>query len=73
LAVQTSWARAALECPTIHALEFGPDQALTVSSFFGDIIHSVSQTTLRIPPNPETAYHRFCGPGTPAGVRAAEA
>jgi arabinofuranosyltransferase len=73
LAVQTSWARAALDCPTIHALEFGPDRPLTVSSFFDNLFHSVSETTLRIPPNPETAYHRFCGPGTPAGVRAAEA
>jgi arabinofuranosyltransferase len=73
LAIQTSWARAALDCPTIHALEFGPDRPLTVGTFFGDFVHSVSTTTLRIPPDPETAYHRFCGPGTPAGVRAAEA
>ena len=73
LAVQTSWARAALDCPTIHALEFGPDRPLTVSSFFSDMFHSVSETTVRIPPDPETAYHQFCGPGTPAQVRAAEA
>ncbi len=73
LAVQTSWARAALDCPTIHALEFGPGRPLTVSSFFSNLVDSVSETTVRIPPNPETAYHRFCGPGTPAGVRRAEA
>jgi len=71
LTVQTAWARAALNCPTIHALEFGPDRPLTVESFFGDLVRSVSQTTMRIPPRPEAAYHLFCGPGTPAGVRAA--
>ena len=71
LEVQIAWARAALTCPTLHALEFGPDQPLTPGSFVHSFVHAPSTSTLRVPPDPETAYHRFCGPGTPAGVRAA--
>jgi len=71
LDVQTAWARAALGCPGIRALEFGPARPLTLGSFVSNMIHSVSATTVRIPPDPETAYHRFCGPGVPAAVRAA--
>ncbi len=71
LAVQTAWARAALTCPTVHALEFGPDRPLSVSVFVSDLFHAPATTTLRVPADPETAYHRFCGPGTPASVRAA--
>jgi len=33
----------------------------------------VSRTTVRVPPDPEVAYHRFCGPGTPSSVRSAGA
>jgi arabinofuranosyltransferase len=72
LAVQTAWARAALGCPTLHDLEFGPDRPLTVGTFLSDMAHAVSRTTVRVPPDPATAYHLFCGPGTPASVRAAE-
>jgi arabinofuranosyltransferase len=68
LDVQTAWARAALTCPAIHALEYGPNRPLTLGSFLANMVHSVSRTTVRIPPDPETAYHRFCGPGTPAQV-----
>ena len=71
LAVQTAWARAALACPTIHRIAFGADAPLTFATFLGDLVHSVAQTTVRIPPDPATAYHRFCGPGVPAPVRAA--
>jgi arabinofuranosyltransferase len=71
LQIETAWARAALQCPAIHQLEYSPDQPLTVESFFSNIVHSFSRTTMRIPPDPETAYHQFCGPGTPAQVRAA--
>ncbi len=71
LQIETAWARAALQCPAIHDLEYGPEQPLTVESFFSNIVHSFSRTTLRIPPNPETAYHQFCGPGTPPQVEAA--
>ena len=68
LDVQTAWARAALACPAIHAVEYGPERTLTVGSFFSNLVHSVSATTIRIPPDPETAYHRYCGPGVPASV-----
>ena len=73
LAVQTAWARAALACPSLHAIEFGPGRPLTWGTFFGDMVHSVSRTTVRVPPDPEVAYHRFCGPGTPSSVRSAGA
>ena len=71
LDVQTAWARAALGCPGIEAIEFGPDRPLTVGTFVDDLVHAVSRTVVRVPPDPQTAYHRFCGPGTPASVRAA--
>ena len=69
LEIETAWARAALQCPAIHDIEFSPESRLTVESFFSNIVHSFSRTTLRIPPDPETAYHQFCGPGTPPQVR----
>jgi arabinofuranosyltransferase len=71
LQIETAWARAALQCPAIHNLEYAPDQPLTVESFFSNMVHSFSRTSLRIPPDPETAYHQFCGPGTPQQVKAA--
>jgi arabinofuranosyltransferase len=71
LQIETAWARAALQCPVIHDLEYAPRQSLTVRSFFSNMVHSFSRTALRIPPDPETAYHQFCGPGTPPQVTAA--
>jgi arabinofuranosyltransferase len=68
LAVQTAWADAALACPAVHAVEYGPRRPLTVGSFLSNMVDSLSQTTVRIPPDPETAYHRFCGPDVPAPV-----
>jgi len=68
LDIQAAWARAALACPAIRAVEYGPSRPLTLTSFFSNLVHSVARTTVRIPPDPETAYHRFCGPGTPAVV-----
>jgi hypothetical protein len=68
LDLETAWARAALTCPTIHAIEYGTDRPMTLRVFVSDIVHSVSSTTVRIPADPETAYHRFCGPGTPPQV-----
>jgi arabinofuranosyltransferase len=73
LAIQTAWARAALSCPVIHSIEYGPNRPLTVGSFISNMLHSVSRTTVRIPPDPETAFHRFCGPGVPASVTRAMA
>jgi hypothetical protein len=42
---------------------------LTVDRFFSNILKSVDNARLRIPPDPEAAYHRFCGPGIPREVR----
>ncbi|MGA3147337.1 MAG: hypothetical protein ABSF33_07665 [Acidimicrobiales bacterium] len=70
LQIETAWARADLQCPTIHDLEYSPERPLTVGSFFSNIVHSFARTELRIPPDPETAYHQFCGPGTPRQVKA---
>jgi hypothetical protein len=35
------------------------------------MVHSLARTELRIPPDPETAYHQFCGAGTPPHLKAA--
>jgi arabinofuranosyltransferase len=72
LAVQTAWARAALACPTIADLVRSPSTPLTVGGFLSNMVQAVSRTELRIPANPEVAYHQFCGPGTPSQVRAVE-
>ena len=72
LDIQTAWARAALQCPLIHDIAFGADRPLTFGLLIGDITHAVARSTVRIPADPQTAYHRFCGPGTPASVVAAE-
>jgi arabinofuranosyltransferase len=69
LQIETAWARAALQCPAIHDLEYSPSRPLTVGSFISNIFHSFGRTEIRIPPDPESAYHRFCGPGTPLQVK----
>jgi hypothetical protein len=69
LTIESAWARAALQCPAIKDLRDAPTTPLTVGTFLSNIYHAVSLTRLRIPPNPETAYHLFCGPGTPSQVR----
>ena len=69
LNVQTAWARAALQCPAIHNLEYGQNGPLTVRRFFRNIWDAWGNSQLRIPPNPETAFHQFCGPGTPEVVK----
>ena len=65
LEIETAWARAALQCPAIKGLLDSSSTPLTIGSFVSNIYHSFSRTTLRIPPNPETAYHLFCSSGTP--------
>lgn len=41
---------------------------MTVGSFLLHMVHSLSRTTIRIPPGPENAYRWFCGPGVPTPV-----
>lgn len=66
---QVLWARAALRCPAIRRLSTASDAALTPRRFASNLWRSASNSRVRIPPEPETAYHRFCGPGMPASVR----
>ena len=64
---QTAWARAALQCPTIHHIEYGGDGPLTFGGFISNIAHAFDNSRVRIQPDPEKAYHQFCGPGLPRG------
>ncbi|HUS65070.1 MAG TPA: hypothetical protein VMZ28_11030 [Kofleriaceae bacterium] len=67
---QVAWARAAWRCPAILELEQSTKAPLTAGRFFSNVRRSFAHTRLRIPPDPEEAYHRLCGPGVPAEVRA---
>ncbi len=67
LETQTAWARAALQCPATKGLLASSSTPLTIGTFVSNIYHSLSRTTLRIPPNPETAYHLLCGGMDAAG------
>lgn len=71
LEVQVAWARATLQCPAIRSFVHSYTAPMTVGLFFSNIVHAFSRTSLTIPPDPEQAYHKFCGPGTPGSVRAA--
>lgn len=73
LAEQVAWARAALECPPIRKLRQSTTAPLTLGRFLSNIVASYDNTRLRIPPDPEDAYHKLCGPGTPPEVRALRA
>lgn len=70
---QVAWARAALECPEIVDVIDAVSAPLTAGRFVDNLLHSVGNTRVRIPADPEEAYHRFCGPGTPVEVRAVRA
>ena len=71
LTIQVAWARATLRCPAVQSLVATYDATLTVSRFVSNLVHSTSNSLLRINPDPEHAYHEECGPGTPADVREA--
>ena len=62
---QVRWARAALQCPAVRQLDRDTTAPLTLSRFIGNIVDSFSNTSLRIPPDPETADHALCGNGGP--------
>jgi arabinofuranosyltransferase len=66
---QVAWARAALRCPQLRGLMAAAERPLTVGRFVDDFVSSLGNTRIRVPPDPEKAYHRFCGPGTPREVR----
>lgn len=67
---QVAWARAASRCPGIAELEQATRAPLTIGQFLANIAHSFELTRLRIPPDPEAAYRRFCGAGIPPEVSA---
>jgi hypothetical protein len=65
---QVAWARAALNCPAILDLERSATAQLTAGQFLSNLRRALDHTRMRIPPDPETAYHRYCGPGIPSEV-----
>ena len=67
---QVAWARAALRCGGLARVLAAADAPLTPRRFLSNALHSFANTRTRVPPNPEAAYHRFCGEGTPPEVRA---
>jgi arabinofuranosyltransferase len=67
---QVAWARAALECQEIVKIRNAASTPLTAGRFADNLLRSFENTRVRIPANPEDAYHRFCGPGVPDEVQA---
>ncbi len=67
---QVEWARAALRCGGLARVLAAADAPLTPRRFLANALHSFANTRTRVPPDPEVAYHRFCGAGTPPAVRA---
>ena len=70
---QVAWARAALACDPIAELLESTTERLTARRFAANFLRSVRHTQLRIPPDPESAYRRFCGDDTPPEVAAVRA
>jgi arabinofuranosyltransferase len=66
---KVAWARAALQRHEIDRILDAASAPLTAKRFVYNLVHSVDNTRLRIPADPEEAYHRFCGPGVPDEVR----
>ncbi len=65
---QVAWARAALKCPGISDLSQAARHPMSAGFFLENLIRSPANTRMRFPADPEDAYHRFCGPGTPREV-----
>jgi hypothetical protein len=53
------------------ALRRAADEPLTPRRFAENFVHSFGNARLRIPPDPEQAHRRHCGPDTPPEVLAA--
>ena len=70
---QVAWARAALACPEVAALVDAARADLTAGQVLDNLAGSFTNARVRIPPDPEEAYHRFCGEGVPPEVAAARA
>jgi arabinofuranosyltransferase len=73
-AQQIEWARAVQQCPAIRRLNRSVSAPLTVGRFFHNIVDAFTNNSLRIPPDPETAYKQLCGTtASPTAVHAAAA
>jgi hypothetical protein len=68
---QVAWARAALRCDEIRDIREASAAPLMARRFADNVFRSFDNTRLRVPPDPEDAYHRFCGSGVPPEVQAA--
>lgn len=66
---QVAWARAALRCPAIRELREATEAPLGLRRFLQNAVGSLARTRFRIPPDPQEAYRRFCGPGVPPEVQ----
>jgi arabinofuranosyltransferase len=67
---QVAWGRAALQCDELVELRNAVGAPLTAGRFAANVLHSFENTRLRIPADPEDAFHRFCGLGVPPEVHA---
>lgn len=66
--LQVAWARAALECDEIARLRDSAEAPMSPGRFLTNLVDSFSNWRLRIPPDPEQAYRKFCGKGVPPEV-----
>ena len=66
---KVAWARAALRCDEVDRILDAARAPLTMERFVSNLVDSAGNTRVRIPADPEDAYHRFCGPGVPDDVR----
>ena len=72
---QVRRARAALRCGAISDLLRSSDGAFSLHRFASNFVDAFRNTRMRIPPDPEEAFHRYCrttpAPRIAAGARAA--
>jgi arabinofuranosyltransferase len=61
---QIRTARAALQCPAIRDLLDRPTRPMTFTRFFSNMFHSISDARMRIPPQPDLAFRKYCGRGS---------
>lgn len=68
LDAQVAYARAALACPELKGLLASSSAPLSAGRFLSNVWHAAEWTTMRIPLDPEVAYHRYCS--SPASAQA---
>ncbi len=61
---QTAWARSAMQCPALQRLNRSVTAHLSVSRFLHNVVDSFANTSLRVPPDPHTAYIKLCPAST---------